>query len=373
MLNTLCGSMGSLSSEVGNLKIEESGNIKCENSRSILLSSNESSSSSSTLHQSDHKQVTTTAPLPASDFEDHTVINGISFPAVKFEVAAESNGAGDDVGIQSPDHSYWDTFFADQLEGDFMISSPVRSMASPQVSSFINDVQMMITSPVRSYAATGCGGGGGYHHHGLQNGIMSSGCSPPRMMSPLGQNNNNKGKGLSPLNRVFNSPNAQQFMQTQDANFPLPALENLLDFEDDDDNDFSSYSTLKLPNLASSNVLTAVPESLLDCGGLTTLPHSCSASSFVGSLNETTSVSVQASQEEDDIYHTGSLRSMAPLSQQLREEHNQEQHIRRQHAGGGGSHLQNSIVGGPAAGLVVPLPAPPAEQVYIFTTVSNYY
>ncbi|XP_031119946.1 GRAS family protein RAM1-like [Ipomoea triloba] len=312
MLNTLCGSMGSLSSEVGNLKIEEepasSSSVKRENSS--LLSSSSSCSTLQQQHQLDK------VPVPApSDYEDHSsvVVNGISFPpAVKFE----------DIGID--DQSYWESFFADQLEGDFMISSPVRSnnmAASPQVSSFMNDVQMMITSPVRN-----C-----YHHH--QNGMM--------MMSPLGPGHNNKGKGLSPLHRVFNSPNAQHLMQMQTHDFShLPALDNLLDFDDNHD-----FSLKHLP--ASSSVLS---ESLFHSSS------SCSAS--VSSVQAPPLGSCSHQEADDDIIYrttTGSLH-IAPLSHQLREERNQEQqhHHNNNNITRSGQHLHS-------APLVLPLSAPPAD------------
>nr|GMC55655.1 DELLA protein RGL1-like [Ipomoea batatas] len=347
MLNTLCGSMGSLSSEVGNLKIEEepasSNSVKRENSS--LLSSSSSCSTLQQQHQSDK------VPVPApSDYEDHSsVVNGISFPAIKFEVP----GGGDDIGID--DQSYWESFFADQLEGDFMISSPVRSnnmAASPQVSSFMNDVQMMITSPVRN-----C-----YHHH--QNGIAMS---PPRMMmmSPLGpgHNNNNKGKGLSPLHRVFNSPNAQHLMQMQTHDFShLPALDNLLDFDVLDDNhDFSSSYSSTLKHLpASTSVLS---ESLLDCGGLQLprLHSSSSCSASVSSVQAPPLGSCSHQEADDDIIYrtttttTGSLH-IAPLSHQLREERNQEQqhHHNNNNIRRSEQHLHS-------APLVLPLSAPPAD------------
>ncbi|PHT53961.1 hypothetical protein CQW23_08423 [Capsicum baccatum] len=125
MNNSLCGSMGRLKndikSEVGSLK-SEIGSFKSENSYSKLLPDD-------SLASSESKKVT---PV-SSDFElncSSLAPTSLSIPD-KFQV-------NDDVEIQSPDNSIWESFFADQLKRDFMISSPIRNLPSPQPASSFN-------------------------------------------------------------------------------------------------------------------------------------------------------------------------------------------------------------------------------------------
>ncbi|KAJ8566884.1 hypothetical protein K7X08_019092 [Anisodus acutangulus] len=297
MNNSLCGSMGSLKndikSEVGSLK-SEIGSFKSENSYSKLPIDD-------SLASSESKKV-------SSDFElncGSLAPTSLSFPA-KFEV-------DDDVEIQSPDNSIWESFFADQLEGDFMISSPIRNIPSPQpASSFSNNNN----NNYNIYA----------HHQGI-NGKSMMMCSPPR--SPLGPNNyhsSNKGKGLSPLQRVFNSPNNNQFMQIE--SFNLPALESFLDDDYDKEDLASSYSTLKVSGSGvagsfseSFDALSVAPD-LLE---YLALPNSTSntSGSFMGSLLSNSSTG-QVLNQDDEIFQTGSI---APLSQQL---HQERQHEKQQ-------------------------------------------
>ncbi|CAN4082263.1 unnamed protein product [Withania somnifera] len=307
MNNSLCGSMGSLKndikSEIDSLK-SEIASFKSENSYTKLLPED-------SLASSESKKVT---PV-SSDFELNCGTlppTSLSFPP-KFQV-------DDDVEIQSPDNSIWESFFADQLEGDFMISSPIRNLPSPQpASGFSSTTHNNISYNV-------------YAHHQEIHGQSMMMCSPPR--SPLGPNNynsSNKGKGLSPLQKVFNSPN-NQFMQID--SFNLPALESFLDDDYEKEDLSSSYSTLKVSggrvagsSSESFDALSVIPD-LLEC---LALPNSSSnmSGSFMGSLLSNTSSS-QVLNQDDEIFQTGSI---APLSQQLHEErqHEKQQKHRLRH------------------------------------------
>ncbi|KAF3964802.1 hypothetical protein CMV_010953 [Castanea mollissima] len=96
-----------------------------------------------------------------------------------------------------------ESFFSDQLDGDFMISSPVRNLQSPQTSTYNYN----------------------YNYAQAMQGQSLSGCSPPRLLSQIGPfRSTNKGKGLSPLHRVFNSPK-NQYMQPAEG-LSLPAIED---------------------------------------------------------------------------------------------------------------------------------------------------
>lgn len=234
----------------------------------------------------------------SSDFElncGSLTPTSLSFPA-KFEVE-------DDVEIQSPDNSIWESFFADQLEGDFMISSPIRNLPSPQPTSSFSTTTH--NNDINNYNT--------YTHHQGQSMMMCS---------PLGPN---KGKGPSPLQKVFNSPN-NQFMQIE--SFNLPALESFLDDDYDKEDLASSYSTLKVSDggvagssSESFDALSVIPD-FLEC---LALPNSSSntSSSFMGSLLSNTSAS-QVHNQDDEIFQTGSI---APLSQQL---HQERQHEKQQ-------------------------------------------
>ncbi|CAK9175143.1 unnamed protein product [Ilex paraguariensis] len=291
--------MGSLKSEVGSVKSEvgsvesemesfknEIWSLKCENSCTTLLSTspNESLSEAKNMTQS-------------SDFEQNSLTpSSLSFAAIKFEVDG-------DIEVQSPDSSLWESFFSDQFEGDFMISSPVRNLPSPQASN--HNYNFNYAQPM--HGQTLCG------------------CSPPRMSSPLGPySSTHKGTGLSPLHKVFNSPNNNQYMQPESLS--IPALENFLDDYERDD-DILCYSTVKTSGVGSSSdcfdTLTTVP-ALLDC---LTFPNS---SRFCGSVSETLSQGGSQLHDQDgDIYQMGSI-VIGPLSEQLQQERQQEKKHQRQ-------------------------------------------
>ncbi|CAL5370301.1 unnamed protein product [Camellia sinensis] len=276
MINTLCGSMGSLKSEVGSLKTENS----C--TKMPPTSPNES--------VADSKKIT---PPSSIDYDQNSCLtpSSLSLPALKFEVDG-------DIEVQSPDSAVWESFFSDQLDGDFMISSPVRNISSPQASN-------------HNY---------NYNYVQSMHGQSLLGCSPPRSSSLLGAafSSTQKGKGQSPLHRVFNSPN-NQYMQLESLS--LPGLESFLDdFERDDD--LIAYTPIKSSGAVGSSpecfdAVTTVP-ALLDC---LAMPNS---SRFCGSMSETSVLGGSQLTQESEIYQQVGSVSTAPLSQQLQEERQQE-------------------------------------------------
>ncbi|KAH1091780.1 hypothetical protein J1N35_019037 [Gossypium stocksii] len=277
MINSLCGSMGS---------------IKSENSCESLV---------------EPKKI---AP-PSCDMEQNSLTPpSLNFPAVKFELDG-------DVEVQSPDSSIWETFFSDHFDADFMVSSPVRNLPSPQVSSYnFNNVMSM-------------------------QGQSILGCSPPRFSPQLGSysSSGNKGKGQSPLHRVFNSPN-DQFMQVESLS--LPAIEEFLDdgYED-------QYQTTKISGIGTSNNMFEMPTtglSMLDC---ISMPNS---STFCGSASETTSSQL----DQEQHYQLNSV-SRAPLSQQLQQEKQQEKQI----SAAAAEQQQHQNLGHT---LMVPIPIGPEQE-----------
>ncbi|KAK8278546.1 hypothetical protein V6Z12_D09G050100 [Gossypium hirsutum] len=278
MINSLCGSMGS---------------IKSENSCESLV---------------EPKKI---AP-PSCDMEQNSLTPpSLNFPAVKFELDG-------DVEVQSPDSSIWETFFSDHFDADFMVSSPVRNLPSPQVSSYnFNNVMSM-------------------------QGQSILGCSPPPFSPQLGSyssSSGNKGKGQSPLHRVFNSPN-DQFMQVESLS--LPAIEEFLDdgYED-------QYQTTKISGIGTSNNMFEMPTtgpSMLDC---ISMPNS---STFCGSASETTS-----SQLDQEQHYQLNCVSRAPLSQQLQQEKQQEKQI----SAAAAEQQQHQNLGHT---LMVPIPIGPEQE-----------
>ncbi|MBA0739492.1 hypothetical protein Gogos_012759 [Gossypium gossypioides] len=278
MINSLCGSMGS---------------IKSENSCESLV---------------EPKKI---AP-PSCDLEQNSLTPpSLNFPAVKFELDG-------DVEVQSPDSSIWETFFSDHFDADFMVSSPVRNLPSPQVSSYnFNNVMSM-------------------------QGQSILGCSPPPFSPQLGSyssSSGNKGKGQSPLHRVFNSPN-DQFMQVESLS--LPAIEEFLDdgYED-------QYQTTKISGIGTSNNMFEMPTtgpSMLDC---ISMPNS---STFCRSASETTSSQL----DQEQHYQLNSV-SRAPLSQQLQQEKQQEKQI----SAAAAEQQQHQNLGHT---LMVPIPIGPEQE-----------
>ncbi|KAJ7971724.1 DELLA protein [Quillaja saponaria] len=242
MINSLCGSMGSL---------------KTENSCTKPTSPNESISESKKSN------------TPTSNMEQSSLTPpSLNFPALKFDLDG-------DVEIQSPDNSIWETFFSDQLEPDFMISSPVRNVLVPSTQASTYNYNYN-------------------YSQGIQ-GQSLSGCSPPRFSSHLGAfSSSHKGKGLSPLHKVFNSPN-NQYVQSMES-FSLPAIEDFLDdYQRDAGFGSGAYdSTIQVSDIGNSTQCFDMPTAMLDC--MTILPNS---SRFCGSVSEASSASLsQALQQE---------------------------------------------------------------------------
>ncbi|KAK1361245.1 DELLA protein GAI1 [Heracleum sosnowskyi] len=290
MINSMCGSMESL---------------KSESSCSKLLSN--SSNGSSVLETSKKD------PL-ALGLEEKSLIPSISslnFDALKFDVL------DGEMEVQSPDNSaLWQSFFTDQLDcGDFMISSPVRNLPSPQGTNFNN-----------------------YHCNYVQSmhGQSVLGCSPPRALSPLGpfssiHSNSNKLKGMSPLHRVLNSPNNQDFMQVE--SFSLPALENFLD-DCDRDEDFGSMKGFGAGGGSYNDALSTIPE-LLEC-----LTQPNNSTRFSGSES---TVHRGNSQGSNDVYQKKPMGN-PPLLQQLEEEREQEKRQQQQPPSQSAQQLQQAQI-----------------------------
>ncbi|KAF7819386.1 DELLA protein RGL1-like [Senna tora] len=283
MINSLCGSSLSLKSENSCNKLQptsssnESGLLQCKKS--------------GTTQSSEQLDDQTNSLTPPS----------LNLPAFKFDLDG-------DVEVQSPDSSMWESFFSDQLEADFMISSPVRNMPSPQASTY------------------NCN----YNYAQAMQGQSVSGCSPPRFSSQIGAfSSTHKGKGLSPLHRVFNSPN-NQYMQPVEG-LSLPAIEEFLhEYQADHLHHAGlagAYSSTRLSDIGSSSecfdISTSIP-SILDSLTMAT------SSRYCGSVSEESSVpgGSQLSQE-NDMYQMGSIAT-ASLSQALHQERQQEKQQKEQ-------------------------------------------
>ncbi|KAL3526200.1 hypothetical protein ACH5RR_014572 [Cinchona calisaya] len=345
MINSLCGSMGSLQSEVGSLGSSCMGSFKNESDE--MESLRKSSENSCIKLQrptspNESRKTPTTTSSHEFDHDNNTsclIPPSLKFPALKFE-------KDQDVEIQSPDRSLWE-FFADQLEGDFMISSPVRNAPSsptPQSSlCYQNNVNNN-----NSYTFN-------YGQAHAVHGLSPMRCSPPRMSSPLGPYKD-KGKGLSPLHKVFiNSPN-NQYMQVESLS--LPALEFL-----DDDFGSGSYSNTKGSStdvgISSSDCfdLSTIPE-LLEC---LIMPNPANSSRFSGSImTETGGSNQQTQQDNDDIYELScsSSEPARPLLQQLQQERQQEQQQRQVSIISHPTNLQNMNSGS----LMVPVSIGPEQE-----------
>jgi hypothetical protein len=256
-MNSLCGSMGSLKHDNSSTKLPPT-------------SSNESVSES---------KITTTTTL-SSDLEHSTIsltATSLDFPTPKFELDV-------DIEVQSPDNSLWESFFSDQLDGDFMISSPVRNFPSPQTSTFNYN----------------------YNYAQAMQGQSLSGCSPPRLSSQLGPfTSTQKGKGLSPLQRVFNSPK-NQYMQHDHQGLSLPSIEEFLD-----DYIGSSSQCFDMPNM-----IPAVDSLTIS-----------NSSGFCGSVSETSSLGGSQLTQERDTYQMAPSIASAPLSELLQQDRHQDNHL----------------------------------------------
>lgn len=243
----------------------------------------------------------------------------LNLPSLKFDLDG-------DVEVQSPDSSMWESFFNDHLDNDFMISSPIRNNINPN-------------SPQPSNC----------NNNNYVQGMQIQTFSPPRLNSY--NNNQQKGKGLSPLHRVFNSPN-NQYMQHVE-NLSLPAIEEFLE-DYQVDVDFSSTKAIS-SNDQCFDMETPI-STILD-----SLTMQNSSSRYCGSVSEESSVmhgggSSQVSQESDMYHQMGSMAS-ASLSQALQQERYQEKHQKLQ---------------AQQQGLTVPIPIGIEQVIKSFLSLSSY-
>ncbi|XP_061339085.1 GRAS family protein RAM1 [Gastrolobium bilobum] len=255
MINSLCGSSVSLTSS----------------NDSVLKSKKNATQSSADL-----EQASLTPP-------------SLNLPSLKFDLDG-------DVEVQSPDSSMWESFFSDQLDADFMISSPVRNVPSPQASTYNCNYNYAQGAQCQSL----------------------SGCSPPRFSSQSGAlNSSHKGKGLSPLHRVFNSPNSQYMQHIE--NLSLPAIEEFLEDYQGDGLGGGYPSTKVSSDIGSSSECFDMPTSIPSILDSLTMPNS---SRYCGSVSEESSVHGGSSQlsQESDIYHQMGTMASASLSQALQQE-----------------------------------------------------
>ncbi|KAD6796083.1 hypothetical protein E3N88_06979 [Mikania micrantha] len=217
-------------------------------------------------------------PLCTSDLAP----SSLGFHSLKYEHVDHG-----DMEIQSPDtNSLWESIFSDQLDADFMISSPVRSSlpSSSQSSNF------------NYYPSS---------NSSRQKGIMS------------------------PLQRVFsncNSPN-NQFMQVETIS--LPALENFLDDYEAGDDQFMAYSTSGVAGVGSSDQSydPTIPD-LLDC---LTVPSGSRFYDEGDTMVHGPGDAVGGSTDDDQMHHQ--IRAVglsAPLMEQLEQERREEKKHRQQ-------------------------------------------
>lgn len=275
MINSLCGSMGTLKTESSCNKLQQT--------------------TSPNKPSSDQRKLP-----PSSDFESNSLIpSSLDIHGLKFEVE------GDEEHVQSPDSSMWESFFSDHFDSDFMMASPVRSSPMNYTYNYVQSMQ----------------------------GQSLLGCSPPRSSSQVGSfSSSHKGKGQSPLHKVFNSPTYQYI---QPDTLSLPPLESLLDdYQRDGVGASSSFSMMKLPAVGISGALSLAQ--YLDMP-MTVHPSALdlqiqNPSRFCGSVSaNSTTGSSQLTQEKDNIYQMGSMSNSAPLSLQLQQEHRQEQQQMQEH------------------------------------------
>ncbi|KAH7518935.1 hypothetical protein FEM48_Zijuj09G0223900 [Ziziphus jujuba var. spinosa] len=291
MINSLCGSMS--------IKSESS----CTNKIQPETSSNESNSISEPKKKFSSSQCSDIMDQQQSSLTPPS----LNFPTLKFDLDG-------DLEVQSPDNSsLWESLFSDQFDSDFMILSPVRNLPSPRQTSNYNY-------------------NNNYNYAQSMQGQSLLGCSPPRFGSQVGAAFSSRGKGLSPLHRVFNSPNnnngssSNQYMQHTDT-FALQAIEDFLDDYQRDGFVVGGFN--KMTGMAGGGGNSSSEQSYdlptpptLDC---LAIPNSSSSSRFCGSASETSSGpgGSQVTQEGGG-YQMGTIGPGAPLSEQLRQERRED-------------------------------------------------
>ncbi|KAL5978821.1 hypothetical protein ACLOJK_018716 [Asimina triloba] len=289
MINSLCGSMGSLKSEIASSK-------------------RQSSSPTASVSESNH--------IATSDFDrsDQTHPT-ISYHGLKFEADA-------DVEVQSPDNSIWDSIYSDQIDlTDFMILSPRRDfiISSPKRDYMVCSPKrdLMISSPKREYLLSSpkrnLAGynhmGYGYGHGNVQSmhGQSLLGCSPPASTHQLGASTTStsasKGKSQSPLHKVLSSP---QFGQSD--NTLLAVLEGFLDdYQRDSYNGGAADAGGCYPATKSSGLRCGLES--YDMPGLLDGSAATPASRFCGPMNDSGGLPGLQMGSERDVYQMGSFVS----------------------------------------------------------------
>lgn len=259
MMSSLCGSMGSLKRE----------NLSTQLPPTSSIESVSESKKTFTTTLCNELELNSLSLTPTS----------LDFPTLKSELDG-------DIEVQSPDNSLWESFFSDQLDGDFMISSPVRNLPSPQTSTYNYN----------------------YNYAQAVQGQSLSGFSPPRLLSQIGPfSSTNKGKGLSPLHRVFNLPK-NQYMQPAEG-LSMPAIEEFLD----------DY-------IGSSSHCFDIPHIVPAVDGLRISNNS---SRFCGSVSETSSLGSSQLTQESDIYQMSGSIASGPLSELLQQDRHQDNQLQQ--------------------------------------------
>lgn len=330
------------------------GSIKSENSCSDFKPT---SPNESTTISEPPKKATCTSTTTASDLMEQSTNSltppSLNFPSLKFELDG-------DVEVESPDHSIWESLFSEQFDTDFMVLSPVANN--------------LPNSPQRG------GGAFGYNGQAMQGQTSLSGCSPPRFgSSPLGafSRDNSKGKGLSPLRRVFNSP--VNYIQQEPENLQSLPPASIEDFLDDYQRDgfVAAYNN---PNLnptttctsnMSSNSSSQSYHNPMDCNMSNTMQNPSRFSRSVSETSLGTACNSQMTQESRGggaPYHHMGSNCGAPLSQQLMHERQQEKqqhmqmHPQKQH------HHNNLNYNNMMAPSLPPVAPEPVKYSYLIIT-----
>ncbi|XP_030515794.1 GRAS family protein RAM1-like isoform X2 [Rhodamnia argentea] len=269
MINSLCGSRGSLKAQSSCTQIQPS------------LPNDSTSQSSGTL------------PCPDSmdKSKDATTAPSLEYASPRFDMV-------DNPMTDSPTTALLASLLSSgQMDGpDFMICSPVGNLLSPESTSAYN-----------------------YNHAQAMQGQSVSGCSPPRFASQLGCSFSgaHKERGLSPLQRVLNSARRRDQVIAQSDCISLDFLE---DYSVKDE--FGGYP---VPGPVSGfgteecfDVLTTTTASL-------EMPH---ASRFhAGPAKEVIGEDYknETCQEIGDLCDAKPLKLVTTLSEQLRREDCQEE------------------------------------------------
>lgn len=283
-MNSLCGSMGAL-------KNESSSCPKMQQDQQPSSPTESSSVSESTKKMNDQSMDQSSSGMAMS-----LAPPSLRFPSVR-------NQLDEDVEVQSPTSALLESLLSDQLDGDFMISSPVRT-GLPE-------------NPTA------------YNHAAFNSSNSVSSFSPPRFSSLGFLGSGNKGKGMSPLHRVYNSPNNNNYMQMdQTSSLALPVIEDLLDEFQKDECGVAYSQCFDMPDTASV---------LLD--GLQ-IGSSSSSSAFCGSMSEEPPSSrLSRLSQESNMYQMGCVTTNAaatastgsvPLSQRLQQERHKEEEEQQQ-------------------------------------------